>query len=219
MPRKYFAAPAAHRTGRFLGVGLAALLLAASTCVQAQDNKANREREALRRTQQALRQAQEESATLARDKATLGNEKAELTRQNAQLETDLKKSAGQAAQARSAQSRAQQLDHELATLRTEHTALQARATEQAAKLQEAQGTLAAVRTLLERATQRQALLERRNQELYDTGLAAIELYRSKDAAATWAQREPLLGFKQVGIENAAEAMRGKLEMARSDQPR
>ena len=50
------------------------------------------------------------------------------------------------------------------------------------------------------------------------GLAAIELYRSKNPADTWTQKVSVLGLDAVRVENAAEGLRTKLDDARYFAP-
>ena len=62
------------------------------------------------------------------------------------------------------------------------------------------------------------VLEQRNAQLYQVGLAAIELYRAKNPADAWLQKASVLGLSEVRVENAAEEMRTKLDDARYFAP-
>ena len=194
-----------------------ALLLAALACsgpVHAQQDRDSREREALRRVQQALRDAQAENASLQQARAALAAEKDALAARAAGLDDALRRSEGRAAQAAVAQQRTQQLQAEAAELRAQRDMALTQLQALGRQLQEARSLNANLRTLLERSTAAQASLQARNQALYDVGRQAIELYRARDPVAVWSSRNPLLGLEQVRIENAAEALRDRLEAAR-----
>lgn len=212
-------APSAARPARGTRLTACIVLLSALATLlpqqaQAQSDRASREREALRRAQQALRDAQAENATLQQARSTLTAEKDAIAADKARLDAELGRTRARAAQVDAARQQVERVQAEMAELRAQRDTALARIEDQAAQLRDAKATQAGLRNLLERATAQQALLEQRNRALYDVGLSAIELYRSRDPAATWAQREPVLGLGRVGVENAAEALRDRLEAAR-----
>lgn len=184
---------------------------------QAQD-KSSREKQALQRAQQALREAQSERDELQSKQATLTTEKSSLEAEKAKLSGEVKKLGTVQAQARAAQAKAAELEASSAKLKEQLAQAQAQNAEMSAKLAEAQTRLRAVTSMLASNTQTQTLLEQRNSQLYQVGLAAIELYRSQSPTSTWAQRASPLGLGQVQVENAAEAMRTKLDDARYFTP-
>lgn len=214
LPRGGLRARMRQRWPRLLACGLLMAGLAAMLPAQAQSDRASREREALRRAQQALRDAQAENATLQQARSALAAEKDAVAADKARLDAELGRTRARAAQVDAARQQVERVQAEMAELRAQRDTALARIDDLQAQLQASRSTVASLRAMLERATANQALLEQRNGALYDVGLAAIELYRSRDAAAAWARREPVLGLGQVRVENAAEALRDKLEAAR-----
>lgn len=196
-------------------LGLALMLVSASPAAWAQQDPSAREREALRRTQQALRAAQQETATLQQQAQTLGAEKSRLQEEKQALDATARQRASQVAgaqaQARQAQARVKQLEDELAAVRADLAAAQEKSAAQAA---EQSRLVATLRTRLERATLAVTVLEKRNGELYQVGLDAIELYRSQRPKETLARMEPFFGIGHVTLDNVAERWRDRLETAR-----
>jgi len=206
--------PARPRPSVLAGAALLALLVTLMPAGSWAQERASREREALRRAQQALRDAQAENATLQQARSALATEKDALAADKARLDAELGRARARAAQVEAARQQVERMQTELAELRAQRDTAMVRIEDLNTQLQASKAAVASVRAMLERATATQALLVQRNRALYDVGLAAIELYRSRDAAATWAQREPVLGLGQVRLENAAEALRDRLEAAR-----
>lgn len=200
-----------------LAVLFGALSLALAAPASAQE-KASREKQALQRAQQALREAQSERDELQNKQSALTAEKSSLEADKARLSGEVKKLGAAQAQARAAQGKVAELEAANAKLQEQLAQAQAQATELNAKLADAQGRLRTVSGLLANSTQNQTLLEQRTAQLYQVGLAAIELYRSKNPADTWMQKEPLLGLDAVRVENAAEGLRTKLDDARYFAP-
>ncbi|HEX5373992.1 MAG TPA: hypothetical protein VFW84_14795 [Aquabacterium sp.] len=206
-----------------IAVLMAWLVMSGTAWAQgAEGAKGNREREALRRVQQSLREAQAEQATLQQDKTQLTAEKDRLLQEKRTLDETLQRTAARAgsaaAQARAAQQRAEQVEAELASARQALAAMTAQNEEHARQLADARQTLGTVRTLLERSTQDQKMLQARNEQLYALGVSVVELYRSRSPADTLARQEPLLGFGRVTLENVAELWLDRLEAARWSQP-
>lgn len=223
MPTPVSFAPTHGRPARshpwvLTGAALLMLLVALMPAGSWAQDRASREREALRRAQQALRDAQAENATLQQARSALATEKDALAADKARLDAELGRARARAAQVDAARQQLERLQTELAEIRAQRDTAMVRIEDLNTQLQASKATAASVRAMLERATATQALLVQRNRALYDVGLAAIELYRSRDAAATWAQREPVLGLGQVRLENAAEALRDRLEAARHLTP-
>lgn len=209
---------AAHPAHRLL----LALCLAGLTVSALAQDKPSREREALRRAQQALRSAQEESATLQRDKAALAAEKDALLKEKASLGAEQQRTAGRVAaaqvQLRDAQARVTQLGAELEALQAQLTSVKEEQIRTVAELNDAQGKVKVLRTLLEASQQKQRVLEARNKQLYDTGVAVVEMYRSRKPSETAAQQAGVLGFNLVDIENISERWMDRLEAARHLEP-
>lgn len=196
---------------------LALMTAVASPTATAQD-KGNREREALRRAQQAVRAAQEEAAALQRDKVALLSEKDGLLKEKAGLGAESQRHASRVAaaqaQAREAQAKLTELSGEMAALRQQIDEQKALQTKTLATLNEEQGRVKAVRNLLEASQQKQRTLEARNQQLYDIGVAVIEMYRSRKPSETASRQGGVLGFGLVDIENISEQWMDRLDAAR-----
>jgi len=176
--------------------------------------KAGREREALRRVQQSLRETQAERDTLQADQLRLQKEKDALTAESAKLQGDVRRLGGVQAQLKESQGDLARLRQELDQCKTQLAEAQGSNSALSARLAESSSRLNLVRGLLERSTQAQAVLEKRNQQLYNVGLAAVELFRSRDLGRTWIQQVNVLGFDGVRIDDAAEQMRTRLDEAR-----
>jgi len=204
------------RWGRALSALACAVL--AMHGAHADDGKAGREREALRRTQQSLRQTQQERDALAGEKASLAQAKD-------QLSDELKQTAAKVkgAQAREASARVRQdqleaslrsKDEALLAAQTREAALQSDLAQLQASLADKTRTLASVTSLLGTATLERQTLQSQNQALYNTGLQLVDLYRSQSPSAWLKGKDALLGFHGVQVENLAEAFRTRLDEAR-----
>jgi chromosome segregation ATPase len=180
--------------------------------------KSSREREALRRAQQALRSAKEESVTLLRDKEQLSAEKAALLKDKEAIGAEARRTAARVAatqaQAREAQAQIAQLTADLEAVRAELATAKAQQASQATELADSQRTVRTVRALLESSQHKQRILEARNQQLYDTGVAVVEMYRSRKPSESLAQQSQVLGLGIVDIENISEKWMDRLQAAR-----
>ena len=65
--------------------------------------------------------------------------------------------------------------------------------------------------MLERATQLLAAAEKSNRELHAYGLQLIDEVRGRASSDGSAAVDPVLGLRQVRIENRAEELRGGLD--------
>jgi len=195
---------------------LCALLLSA-TPAHAED-KASREREALRRAQQSLRQTQEERDTLANDKASLAQDKDKLASELQQTSAKVKGAESRAAAARARidqiEAALKDKDKALADAQTREADLQARLTQTQATLAEKAALTNTLTGMLKAAKLEQTTLRAQNQALYDTGLALIDLYRSDSPSAWLKTADAPFGLREVRVENLAEAFRTRLDAAR-----
>lgn len=196
----------------------------AATPLQAQENnRASREREALRRAQQALRSAQEQQSALQREKAALAAERDKLDEAARRNAAQLGSAQAQASRTRGELQRVEaerdRLKTELEELRSasagREQAWQARQQELETALREARALLAertqtvtTVRGLLERSTAALADAEGKNGELYAIGRRLLDELRERGAGTG------LLGLEQVKLENRAEALRTEIEAQR-----
>jgi chromosome segregation ATPase len=189
-------------------IAVAMMAMAASAPTHAED-RASREREALRRAQMALHAAQE--ASLAQEKTTLAQDKERL---DGALRRTQSKMGASEAQARAAQAKTAQLEADMAALNAKLQAAQTAQEELNKKYQESQQTMTTVRGLLEKSTKAQAILSERNRQLYATGLSAIELLRSEDRPQKLSSIDPFFKLGVVTMDNVAETWRDRLEAAR-----
>lgn len=197
-------------------LGVCGLAITLSTA-HAEDSEA-RAKMALQRAQQALQQAQADNEQLQSSQAALTAEKATLDAANTKLTAQVKSLSSAKAQARAAQAQVTQLQTQLASLQQQLNQLKEHDQTVSAQLAETRSRLHSVVGLLETTTRQNNLLQTRNQALYATGRAAIDMYRSKQPGQTWSQQVSLLGFDEVHVENAAEAMRTRLEQSRFVAP-
>lgn len=182
----------------------------------AQD-KGSREKEALRRAQLALRAAQDEVATLQRERAQCATDRDAALKDKSEAQKSSGLLASVQAQSRQSQGRVKQLEGELDALQQQLAEVKSQQALQAKALAEGQRSLRAVSQLLETSEQRQRILQKRNQQLYDTGVAAVEMYRSRKPAETAAQQAVVLGFGLVDVENISEKWLDRLNAARFHQ--
>jgi chromosome segregation ATPase len=196
------------------------ILLAASLIVAAamphaaraadEDNMA-RVREMLHRTQEALRQAQSDNADLTRAKTD-----AEQKLKAATAQLDAAQSGSKAAQASlnakltSAQGTQAQLEQRLNDAAERLTATNTKLNETARDLAARDAELAQARQGLEQSKAANLSCEDKNLKLYSYGQAVLERYRNKGVWAALSQKDPVLGFKEVEVENVVQEYRLKM---------
>lgn len=189
----------------------------------AEDKKASREREALRRAQQQVQKATQELAGV-QEKLTAAEA------QKAQLETKLADELGGAqARAKAESGRAQKLQQQLQAMTAERDAAKQQSAEQKTaadqRILELTTRLATVEKELASArekgqqleavrgnqTRQIAACEDRNANMYSVGRSLIEECRErigKDSATRW---DVFSGITRVGLENRLEAQRDLLD--------
>jgi len=192
----------------------AALLFGAAGMAHAQDQKAVREREALRRAQQQLQQA-----TQARTELQGKVDASEKELDDARRSLDKAK-----ARASSEGSKNKQLQEELTTTKAELQALQTQKAELEQRLAATATRLSEVDKELARSQAQRKLLEasvqagnrqitscvQSNKELYATGRGLIEECRNPDGAGLL-RPESFSGMGRVALENRLEAFRDRLD--------
>jgi chromosome segregation ATPase len=201
---------------------IVAVGLSAQFGAQAEDAKASKEREALRRAQAALRAAQEQQSTLQAEKA-----KAEAGTAAAQKEAAAAKAqaAGTAARLRSREAELETLRAQLQAAQAAQQQGEARAAEREQVLQQQllaarqdgaarqQANLALVR-LLERSTEALADAEAKNHKLYAIGQDLVQRSLGRSPLDTALQQDPVLGLAAVRLEDQAEKLRAELAAQR-----
>lgn len=183
------------------------------------DTRAAREREMLRRAQEALRQSEEQNNELGHAKA---DAEQKLKDAAAQLESAKKTS-------RSAQSALQSKLQAAAAAQTDLTEQLERAKQQIAQLTSQQLDTAkrlGAREVELKQTQQDLQLsktenascEAKNLKLYEYSDELVSRYQKKGVWAALAQKEPVVGIKEVGVENVVQEYREKLASQKISAP-
>ena len=183
---------------------------------------ANRERTQLRRSQAALQAAQAQVDGLTAEKAALAKEKTVQTedalRQRAALRSEQQQR--DAAQSQIAQMRQ---DSAAAIARQQQAEAQAadRETQLQQQLTTLRGELGELRqsntnlvSLLERKTLILVAAEAKNRELHSLGLQAVDMWRNKTPFEASLASGSIFGVARVREEDAAEALRARIDAGR-----
>jgi chromosome segregation ATPase len=194
------------------GLTAAALLVCATPAIvhAADDEAVTRAKEMLRRTQEALRQAQSDSADAVRGKAD-----AEQKLQAAAKQVDAAQSSSKAAQAAlnskliAAQGTQAELESRLRDANERLAANGTKLAETSQKLTARDSELAQVKQLLEQSKTTNASCEDKNLKLYGYADEVLTRYKNKGVWAAMSQKEPVLGLKEVDVENVVQEYRVK----------
>jgi peptidoglycan hydrolase CwlO-like protein len=176
----------------------------------ADDDAVARAKEMLRRTQEALHQAQAENADLLRAKTD-----AEQKLQAATKQIDAVQSGSKAAQGAlnakltSAQSVQSDLQNRLNDANARLTATTAKLSGTASELAARNGELAQVKQILEQSKNANASCEDKNLKLYSYAEIVLGLYKNKGVWASLSQKDPVLGLKEVDVENVVQEYQAK----------
>jgi|HubBroStandDraft_4_1064222.scaffolds.fasta_scaffold246307_2 peptidoglycan hydrolase CwlO-like protein len=176
----------------------------------ADDDAVARAKEMLRRTQEALHQAQAENADLLRAKTD-----AEQKLQAATKQIDVAQSGSKAAQGAlnakltAAQSVQTDLQNRLNDADARLAATNAKLSGTASELAARNGELAQVRQMLEQSKSANASCEDKNLKLYSYAETVLGLYKNKGVWAALSQKDPVLGLKEVDVENVVQEYQAK----------
>lgn len=200
---------------RQLGMTAAALLVASTgvtTAVAAdQDARAAREREMLHRAQEALRQSEEQNGELGRAKA---DAEQKLKDAASQLESSQKNSrATQSAlqgKLQAAAAAQEDLNRQLEQAKQQIAQLSAQQLDTSKRLGTRDAELKQTQQDLQQSKTATASCEAKNLKLYEYSSELVERYRQKGVWASLAQKEPVLGIKEVGVENVVQEYQEKL---------
>jgi chromosome segregation ATPase len=201
-----------------LGLLLLAMLLClagASFHAEASDQKASREREALRRVQQQLAQAQGQIAALEQEKAKLTEdlEKSQAASkaaegQSASLQREVK--AGKQQQSSQANELAQ-VKSELSTTAQQLADTRKNLDEATRSLNQATSDKTNLEAIKSRNEREISSCESKNLALYELGRTLMERFEKKSCGEILAQSDPFTGIKKVETENLLEEYRDKLD--------
>jgi DNA repair exonuclease SbcCD ATPase subunit len=199
------------------GLTTAALLVCAlPAMVRADDDSAvARAKEMLHRTQEALRQAQADNADLAHAKAD-AEQKLQAATQQIQATQSGSKSAQASLNAKltSAQGVQAELERKLSDANAQLAATNTKLGDTSKQLAARESELAQVKQMLEQSKTANASCEDKNLKLYSYAEAVLERYKNKGVWASLAQKEPVFGFKEVGVENVVQEYRLKFAAER-----
>jgi DNA repair exonuclease SbcCD ATPase subunit len=193
---------------------LGALIVPLALAAPDQDASA-RLREMLHRTQEALRDAQAQNADLIKAK-TEAEQK--LQAASGRLETDRKTSAASQAalqtQLQAANDARVELEKKLGALQEQLSAARQKNVEGERQLTARESELTTTKQALEQSKGATASCEAKNMALYGYAQEVLQLYKHKGVWAAVAQKEPVLGFKEVEIENVVQEYQLKYDSER-----
>ena len=205
-----------HRYWRAAALIAALLSVAGSALAADTDVRASREREMLRRTQEALRQSQAENAELTAQKQHAEQQADEKVKAaTAQVDAVRKESkSAQGAlrlQLENAAGAQADLKAKLAEANRQITALTS------LQLDAAKG-LKLTQEQLEASKASNTSCEAKNLKLYQYSQELVTRYQKKGVWAALAQKEPVTGIKDVGVENVVQEYQEKLDSQRIKPP-
>ncbi len=197
---------------------LVVVVLCAAGSVWAQDKRAAREKEALRKAQQQLQQVSQEKNGLQE----------KLTQSEAAKEAADKELSAAQGRTRSQAAKVRQLEAQLDAASAENRQLQGSKSELEQSLKAASARVVAVEAELAQSQQQRRVLgttlvernreanacERKNGEIYALGRNLIDQCRDRSASDTVLRLEPFSGLGRVGLENMLEEQRDKLDAQR-----
>jgi chromosome segregation ATPase len=193
-----------------VAAALAFLNLSGAVPVRAaEEDTTGRLREMLHRTQEALRQAQSENADLARakidaeSKLKAASKDLEAARGVSKAELALR---GQLQTTKAAQD---ELAHRLGDAMDKLFALNANLGDTTKQLATRDADLAQLKQGLDHSRTETASCEAKNLKLYSYSQDLLQAYRNKGVWASFAQKDPLLGLKEVDVENVVQEYRLK----------
>jgi chromosome segregation ATPase len=199
--------------GGLLTIGF--LILVAPNIARAADDENARLREMLHRTQEALRQAQSDNADLGRAKLD-----AEQKLQDAGKQLDSAKSASKAVQSSKASLQAQlaaaqntqaNLQHSIDDANNRLGISNSKIGEMTRQLAARDAQLKDFTQSLEQSKAANTSCEAKNVALYGYARDVLKLYRNKGVWASLSQKDPVLGLKEVDVENVVQEYQLKLD--------
>lgn len=178
----------------------------------ADDDTVARAKEMLRRTQEALHQEQAENADLLRAKTD-----AEQKLQAATKQIDAVQSGSKAAQGAlnakltSAQNVQTDLQNRLNDANARLSSTNAKLNGTASELAARNAEIAQVKQMLEQSKTANASCEDKNLKLYSYAETVLGLYKNKGVWASLSQKDPVLGLKEVDVENVVQEYQAKFD--------
>jgi len=175
------------------------------------DARASREREMLRRAQEALRQSEAEKGDLTRAKLETEQKLKELSQQLDAVRNGSK--AGQAAlrsQLQSAATAQADLQSKLDEANKQVAALFSKQRETAGQLATRESEIKQLQQELQTTKTTVTSCDAKNIQLYAYSQEILDRYKKKGVWTALAQKDPVFGFKEIGIENVLQEYHDKL---------
>ncbi len=180
------------------------LAAALAPATHADEEATARVREMLRRTQEALHQAQADNAELTRAKAD-AEQKLQATTKDLEAARGVSKAEvalrGELQTTKAAQ---EDLAHQLRDANTALAAANRKQIETLKQLAAREAELAQVKQGLEQSRIANASCEAKNLKLYSYAQEVLQAYKKKGVWAALAQKDPVLGLKDVDVENVVQ---------------
>jgi chromosome segregation ATPase len=201
---------------------ISALLMAAGGVPGAagagEEDTTARLREMLHRTQEALHQAQSDNAELTRAK-TEAQQKLNAATKDLEAARGVSKAElalrGQLQTTKAAQD---ELVRKLGETNTALAAANTKLNETAKQLTGREAELAQVKQGLERSKTVNAMCEDKNLKLYGYAQEVLQAYKKKGVWAALSQKDPVLGLKEVDVENVVQEYRLKMASQKIQTP-
>jgi cell division septum initiation protein DivIVA len=182
------------------------------------DARAAREREMLHRAQEALRQSQTENGTLAQQKLEAEQKLKAAAEQLASARKSTQSAqASLRTQLQNATAAQEDLTRQLEDARRQIAALTSKEKETATQLAARDSQLKQTQQELDGSKTANTSCEAKNLKLYEYSQELVKRYEHKGVWSSLAQKEPVLGFKQVGIENVVQEYQEKLDSQKIPQ--
>jgi chromosome segregation ATPase len=175
------------------------------------DARAAREREMLRRAQEALRQSQADNSELGRAKAD-----AEQKLKDAATQLESARNASKSSQSalkvqlQTVAAAQASLTQQLEQARQQLAQMTSQQQETAKRLGTRESELKQVQQDLQLSKTANTSCEAKNLKLYQYSDELVKRYEKKGVWAALTQKEPVLGIKEVGIENVVQEYQEKL---------
>jgi len=170
-----------------------------------------REREMLHRAQEALRSSQQNNSDLERSKIE-AEQKLKASADELATTSRTAKSAQTALRTQLQAATASQTDltRKLEEATRQLTALTIKQRDTATQLSARESELIQVRQDLRQSDALKTSCEAKNVQLYEYSQALLQQYQKKGVWSALAQKDPVLGIKEVGIENVVQEYQEKL---------
>jgi uncharacterized protein RhaS with RHS repeats len=184
----------------------------------AEEDTTARLREMLHRTQEALHQAQSDNEALGRAKTETEQKLDAATKD---LETARGVSKAERAlrgQVQSTKAAEDELTRKLGETNAALAAANAKLGDTVKQLSANQAELAQIKQGLELSKSANALCEEKNLKIYGYAQEVLQAYRKKGVWASLSQKDPVLGLKEVDVENVVQEYRLKMAAQKIPTP-